>query len=62
MISLLTTIIITNAQITKDSIKIDTSKSFQHIRIEQREMNEELMNQLDILKKKINEMKDTLDI
>jgi len=62
MISLLTTIIITNAQITKDSIKIDTSKAFQHIRIEQREMNEELMNQLDILKKKINEMKDTLDI
>jgi ABC-type nickel/cobalt efflux system permease component RcnA len=62
MISLLTTIIITNAQITKDSIKIDTSKSFQHIRIEQREMNEELMNQLDMLKKKINEMKDTLDI
>ena len=62
MISLLTTIIITNAQITKDSIKIDTSKSFQHIRIEQREMNEELMNQLDMLKKKINERKDTLDI
>jgi|19_taG_2_1085344.scaffolds.fasta_scaffold54382_2 ABC-type nickel/cobalt efflux system permease component RcnA len=62
MISLLTTIIITNAQIAKDSIKIDTSKSFQHIRIEQREMNEELMNQLDMLKKKINEMKDTLDI